>query len=329
MNPPTPQTEQEDQARMDSFRKEPFWTGWRAYFRERFPLPLYTVLIASFYLANHCLAQACERPGGPISIDQWSLAGWVTLFCLFFQLRVFDDDKDYTNDCQFFPERALQRGAVTRRQLFRLAAIASLTALVLAGLAGLPQLSATVIALGFSLLMWREFFARSWLRQQFLFSALSHLLVMPLLALVVYSFATGNYPWQANFRFLCYAALGYSLAFTAEISRKVRAAEDERRGVNTYTLVLGIPSATALLAGLVGFQVLVAGLLGSILGVGLGFYLSLGLLACGYGAFVLGFRSRPTRAAAKSVQTSSGLYLLGFDLIWIVTLALQSGLRWQ
>lgn len=305
------------------------WTHWRDYFRDRFPLSLYAVLIASFYLVNHAVAQAFAHPNRSIHLDPRVFAGWLVMLCLFFQLRVFDDDKDYLDDCQHFPERVLQLGSVTRRQLFGLAGVAFLVEIIFSAMVGLPALTAAAIASGWTLLMWREFFARDWLRRHFLVSALLHLLVMPLLALAVFSFSTDQYPWEAPLGFLAFSVLGYLLAFTAEIARKVRAPEDERFGVNTYTRVLGISRTVFLLGGLTLIEALLAGSLGLVLGLSSSFFLVLGQLVTLFLTAVLVFRIRQNRGAARGVQTCSAVFLLGFDLNWLVALGLQLGINGQ
>lgn len=311
--------------RVEQSREAPL----REYLRDRFPLPLYGALIAGFTLVNHSLAQALERPDRAITLDLRVAAAWLTMLCLFFQLRVFDDDKDYADDCRLFPERALQRGAVTRRHLLSLAGLALAVELSLAAISGPPALSAAAIASSFSLLMWRGFFARDRLRRHFLPSALLHLMVMPLLALVIHGFATGNHPWQASPGFLAFALLGYLIAFTAEISRKVRAPEDERTGVDTYSSVLGTDRAAGLLAGLVVAEVVLAGAIGMALGLPRLFVVVLCLVAAAFLAAVIAFARSPTPATARGVRSRSALYLLGFDVAWIVFLALQHGIRWQ
>lgn len=305
------------------------WAGWRAYFGERFPVFLYSLLIANFCLANHFLAQVLNRPGQAVSLDFRLASEFAILFCLFFQIRVFDDDKDYRDDSRLYPTRALQRGAVTRRQLLRLAALAIILEMVFAWIAGGAVLFTTATALGFTLLIWRDFFARNWLKRHVLFSALLHLLVVPLLALIVYSCATGEFPASVEPRFFIFALVGYLLAFSAEISRKVLAPQDECAERMTYSRIWGIPKVAGRLCFLCCVETVLAGLLGYQLELGKLFFVVLGLLLAANVWTVLRFRRRPTRRFANSLKTISGLYMLGFDLNWIAALGAQYGVRWQ
>ena len=152
---------------------------------------------------------------------------------------MFDEHKDYAEDLVHYPGRVLQSGLVTLRDLKILGGIAIGAEIVLSALGGAAAFVAWLAAFLFSLLMLKEFFARDWLKRHFLVYAVSHLLVMPLLSLMVFSFATGRWPWEAPFWFLVYAWVGFFVTFNWEVSRKIRAPEDEIEGVDTYTRVFG------------------------------------------------------------------------------------------
>ena len=112
--------------------------------------------------------------------------------------------------------------------------------LVLGGLAGPAALVAVLIVFAFSLLMLKEFFVAQWLRRHFLIYVSSHMLVMPLLALVIFSFSTGRYPWQAPGWYWLYSFVGFFVAFNWEVSRKIR------RRKKKSTTWIRTPSSAAL-----------------------------------------------------------------------------------
>ena len=172
--------------------------------------------------------------------------GCATLLCLFFHLRVFDDHKDYADDCRHFPRRVLQRGLVTLHELKILGASAIAVELLLACLWSPASLVSVLLAFGFSLLMFKEFFVRDWLKRHFLVYASTHMLIMPLLAIVIFSFATRHYPWQAPGWFWLYSFVGFFVAFNWEISRKIRVPEEEIDGVDSYTKIFGTYGAAYL-----------------------------------------------------------------------------------
>jgi 4-hydroxybenzoate polyprenyltransferase len=96
-------------------RESPFARRLLAYLAERFPLLGHGVLIAAYYSSNQFLARTLTHPGEPMHYDLSTLLGALTLLCFFFHLRVFDEHKDYAEDCVHYPDRVLQRGLVTLR----------------------------------------------------------------------------------------------------------------------------------------------------------------------------------------------------------------------
>lgn len=302
--------------------------GWRGYFRERFPIGPYLLLISSFYLANYVIAQALTRTNEPIVLHVRVIAGMVTLFCFFLHLRIFDDHKDFRDDCRLFPDRTLQRGDVTLIQLAFLAIMAILVELTIAWLSGPSVFVAAVIAIGFSGLMGREFFVRGWLKKHFLIYALSHLLIMPLLALLVYSFATKRYPWEADWWFLAFAFVGFIQAFGAEVSRKVRLPSQERDSVITYTHVLGVGGAVVLLFLLVLLETVLSFLLGNHLGIGWVFFPVVVLLLIARCMILIVFHRESNSNVANSkaanwVEAIFGLSILLFNFAWIIALGMK------
>jgi 4-hydroxybenzoate polyprenyltransferase len=307
-------------------REAPFATRLLAYLRERFPLFGHGLLIVSYGSSNQFLARALVHPGEPMHYDWGSLAGAVVLLCLFFHLRVFDEHKDYAEDCRNHPDRVLQRGLVTLRDLRRLGAAAIATELVLAALHSPAALCAVLIALGFSFLMLKEFFVGPWLRRHFLLYAVSHMLIMPLLALVVYSFATARWPWTAPGWFWLYAFVGFFVTFNWEVSRKIRAPEDEREGVESYTKVFGTYGAAWVVLAIRVVDTLLVALVGWHLGLSRWFYVALIALFALCAVGFLHYRLRTDSRTAKRMETYAGMYIVAFDLCLAVELARKYGL---
>jgi len=301
--------------------------------QERFPPLAYGVLIVSYYSCNQFLAKALTAPGRPMGYSIVSLMGATTLLCIFFHLRVFDEHKDYEDDCRHFPQRVLSRGLIRLSDLRILGGLAIGLELLLAALAcpfSKPAaLVSVLVALGFSLLMLREFFAPRFLRRHFLLYATTHMLIMPLLAMVVFSFATGKYLWEAPGWYWLYAFVGFFVTFNWEISRKIRAPEEERDGVDTYTKIFGTYGAAyaVLVVRLIDTAMVAA--VGCHLGVSRWFYVALILLylACMIG--FLQFRFRTSPKTAKRMETYAGMYIIAFDLAVAVELGLRHGVQFS
>lgn len=306
-------------------RTDPYVTRLRAYMRERFPLFGHVLLIISYYSSNQFLAKVLTNPDEPMQYTARSLLGALTLLFFFFHLRVFDEHKDFDEDSRFHPQRVLQRGVITLGDLRVLAVLCIVAELGLAATAGAGALTGLAIAFGFSLLMLKEFFAAEWLKRHFLVYATSHMLLMPLLSLMVFSFATGRMPWQAPGIFWVYAFVGFFVTFNVEVSRKIRAPEDEIAGLDSYSKIFGTYGAAWLVLGLRVIDTTLVSIVGYAIGVSAWFYLAVVvLLLVTLGTFVR-FRTNTNARSAKALERNAGLYLIAFDLILALELVRMQG----
>ncbi|QDU55099.1 UbiA family prenyltransferase [Aeoliella mucimassa] len=307
----------------------PFWRRLLAYADERFPLVGHGVLIVSYYSSNSLLAQVLTSRDESLHYNRSSLMGAIVLFCFFFHLRVFDEHKDYADDCQYHPERVLQRGLVTLRQLTLLGIAAIGIELVLAGLwqpLGKPAaLVAVSVALGYSLLMLKEFFCSRWLGERFIWYAVSHMLIMPLLAMIPFSFSTGEYLWNAPPWFWWYAFVGFFVTFNWEISRKIRAPEAEIEGVDTYSSLFGprVAATTVLVIRVIDTGMVAA--VGYHLQLSMWFYLALIVMFLATLTSYVAFIRQMTAKAAKHLERVAGLYIIAFDLALAIELIRKFG----
>ncbi len=308
-------------------REAPFLRRLSAYLAERFPLLGHGILIAAYYSSNQFLARVLTEPGRPMHYDLSSLFGALTLFLFFFHLRVFDEHKDYAEDLVHYPQRVLQSGVVTLRDLKVLGGIAIAAEIVLSAIRGPAALVAWLAAFLFSLLMLKEFFAREWLKRHFLVYATSHLLVMPLLSLMVFSFATGRWPWEAPPWYWMYAWVGFFVTFNWEVSRKIRAPEDEIEGVDSYTRIFGTYGAAYVVLLIRVIDTALVALVGWHLGVSVWFYAALValFLVCLIGFFQ--YRFQTNRKTAKRMETYAGMYIIAFDLILAFEIARLYGME--
>ena len=314
-------------------RDAPFSKRLLAYLNERFPLVGHGILIVSYYSSNQFLAEILTRPNAKLVYSVGSILGAVTIFCMFFHLRVFDEHKDYQTDLKHYPDRILQSGIITLRDLKILGAIAIAIELAAAALwmpTGKPAaLIAVLVAIAYSVLMLKEFFIGEWLSKRFLLYAISHMLIMPLFAMVVFSFATGEYFWHAPGWFWVYAFVGFFVTLNWEISRKIRAPEQEIVGVDSYTKIFGTYGAAyAVLIVRVVDTVIVA-LVGWHIGASRWFYAALVLLflICLVGFFQYLFHTSPK--TAKRMETYAGIYIIAFDLILAVELIARYGVEFR
>jgi 4-hydroxybenzoate polyprenyltransferase len=303
----------------------PFPRRLSAYLAERFPLLSHGVLIFAYYSSSQFLARTLTEPGRRMHYDITSLLGGLTLFLFFFHLRVFDEHKDYAEDLRHYPQRILQSGVITLRDLKILGGIAIALEIALSAWRGPATLAAWAVAFLFSLLMLKEFFVGDWLNRHFLIYAISHMLIMPLLSLLVFSFATGRWPWEAPPWYWMYAWVGFFVTFNWEVSRKIRAPEDEIEGVETYTRIFGTYGAAYVVLLIRVIDTGLVSLVGWHLGLSPWFYAALVLLFLVSLTGFFQYRRHTNRKTAKRMEIYAGMYIIAFDLILAVEIARKLG----
>lgn len=308
-------------------RSAPFAKRFALYLSERFPPLAHGILIVSYYSSNAFLARTLTDRGGAMHFDLATLAGIIAIFCFFFHLRVFDEHKDFEEDSRYYPHRVLQRGVITLRELRIAGIIAIALEAALSAWRGSAPLLGWAIAFGFSLLMLKEFFVRDWLRRHFLAYALSHMTLMPLLSLFVFSFATQRYPWEAPPIFWMYSLVGFFVTLNWEVSRKIRAPEQEIEGVDTYTRIFGTYGAAYLVLLIRVIDTALVASVGFALGFGRWFYVALIILYVVCLAGFFHFRFRTSARSAKMMEVYAGVYMIVFDILVAVEIMRLRGVE--
>lgn len=293
----------------------PFGARLGAYLKERFPLPNHICMVVIYFLANQFLAQVLGNPGQPLRIGWFTLLGMVFLFCIFFHLRVFDEHKDYEDDCQHYPDRILSRGLITLGHLKILGGVAILLELGCAAVSGWPAVVAVGATILFSWVMLHEFFVRDWLRAHFIIYAISHMLIMPLMTATIFSFTMQRPFWEAPWLFWAYAAADFFAFANWEISRKVRLPEDEIEGVSSYSKEFGMFKACNVVVGLRVLNTVLAWIVGIYLDLGLFYYAGLVVLFIVSLLGVVRFRLKPTRKTAANLEAYGGGYIILFYFV--------------
>ena len=307
----------------------PYMQRLRAYLDERFPLLAQGLLILSYYSSTQFLAQVLQHPEGPVVYSAASFWGALLIFLIFFHLRVCDEHKDYDDDRRNYPDRILSRGVVALKEIRALGIIGVVVQLLIAGSRSSAALVALLLTLGYSLLMLKEFFVSEWLKRRFLLYTASHMLIMPLIALTVYSFVTGELPWRAPSWYWLYSFVGLCVTLNWEISRKIRAPQDELEGVETYSSRFGYRKAALLVLGVRCLDTGLVFLVGARLGLGPMFFVALVGLFLLTTASYSNFVNHPSRKSAKLLELVAGMYILAFDVILAMAIADRFGVTWN
>ena len=286
------------------------WRRWVVYQRERFPLAGHAPLVAAFSGSAVCLSSMLR---GRIAVPPISslVVAFVTSLLFFLQLRIADEFKDFEEDSRYRPYRPVPRGLVTLAELRRIGIAAACVQLGLA-LWLEPTLVVMLLATwAYLALMSVEFFVPAWLRAHPIAYMLSHMAIMPLIDLYAtacdWRVAGLSSPPDGLVWFLI---VSFFNGIVVEIGRKIRSADAEEEGVETYSVLWGRPKAVATWIGAIvvtaicAFQVArhieMAAAIGAVLAV-------LVMICAAVGA---SFSSSPTRRGGKLIELASGIWTL-------------------
>lgn len=296
------------------------WAG------ERFPLAN-GVLALSMYATALVSGRALTHQGR-LWVSVSDCLAFFGVWSYFLMLRVFDEHKDFDRDCATHPDRVLQRGVVTLGHLKVVGAIAIALQLGASLLqdGGLGPVTAWwAIAFGWSLLMLKEFFVGAWLERRLVLYATSHLVSLPLAALWMAQMGAGDGRLPGQVLWLALAAFLLGGAF--EVGRKLKAPEDERPDVDSYTKTLGVRGAATALA--VTLAACAAALSALLVVTDAATAISLSALtvaALGAVAMTRSFARNPTRATAARTEAVVAVTLLAQLVTVTLVLVAQRGL---
>jgi 4-hydroxybenzoate polyprenyltransferase len=307
------------------------WT-WRFlwWLGERFP-PVQGMLFFVLYVTALLLGRYLTH-SGTLQVGFQDIIGFFAFYAFFFMLRVFDEHKDYEQDCRTHPERILQRGLITLGHLKVLCAVAILIQVGISfwwdrGLG--PVTKAWLVTIVWSVLMVKEFFCGQWLRKRLILYAFSHMLVMPMALVWAATFGTKGQVLVSGVSLL--ALLSFVSGFAFEISRKIKAPEDERQTVDSYSKIFGTHRApwvvVALLVVMSAFLVM---LLRFVLGERAGVPWMAGpiLIAVVGSLPFFQFSRTPTPDGAKRMEAAAGGVILFEYLVLILALVVRRGIQW-
>jgi 4-hydroxybenzoate polyprenyltransferase len=282
--------------------------GWLELIRERFPPGAYLPMVTLFVLGN---GAAALRATG-VDLHAWRIAAAfaLTLVC-FFRLRCFDEIKDYDTDCRINPTRPLPRGVLGVGQVKAALYLLAGVEVALAATLGPAVLSTHAVTIGFSFLMYREFFIGRHLRPHLTTYAVTHTFVSVLLGYSIAAAATGVALYDLPVPLLLFGGVNWLLFNLFEFARKTYAPTEERAEVDTYSSLFGAAGAAALsVSQVAGAVALVAYLSPQLLPARAALWHVPAAVALAGAAVAYAARARPPLAAA--VRGGAGLYIVAF-----------------
>ncbi len=223
----------------------------RIYFAEMFPIPQHALLAFMTYLSIAVFAGWVQRKG--VAFVSWdtSLGAW-SIFGLLLVIRLMDELKDEDIDRRLFPHRPVPSGKVSKADIKRTltgAMILYVAAHVFSGAA----LWTALFVLGYSVLMFKRFFAPELLRRSLIITLITHNPIVPLMltqCFVIFAvdhrLALSQLRWDLIVPFI---VMLWSPLLAWELARKIRSPEEETAYV-TYSRLFGYVKAAALTAAI-------------------------------------------------------------------------------
>ncbi len=221
--------------------------AWWQFTKERFEPASHLTMIVVF-IAAHILVAKASVPLVASSMNFITLLIGVIAF--YFKLRLYDEVKDYELDVVINKTRPLPRGLLTHKDMYRGMAVCIAIELVCFSLMGLESFASIVIAILYSLLMYKEFFIAEKIRPYLTTYALVHTIVTTLLSFAIFSFLTKLTILEVigTRSFLSFAMANWLLFNIFEFGRKTFSSSEERQSVDTYSSLFGRTGAVILVA---------------------------------------------------------------------------------
>lgn len=312
--------------------------NFKIYTDERFPVVKNSIFVLIFVFSAYIFSGLIFT-GGLAGMEiplvkGYTVAGiFIIVFLIFFQLRISDEFKDYEEDLKYRSYRPVQRGVISLEELRNIGIVTVIIQLTLSFIINFKMIFLLVAVWIYMFLMAKEFFVKEWLKSRMVLYALSHVVIMVLIAFIpVYgmlndfnkssilvSHGNGNPSIFFEWKLWSFYLISYLNGIVLEIGRKTRREDEEEFGVETYSKMWGKKKACYILSGLyMAEYILVLSGLFQLLDKDMFFIsasiLTLILLITIY--FTVTFFKR--NLSGKIVETFSG--------IWIISSYIMSGI---
>ncbi len=221
---------------------------WWVYQRERFPLVAHAPLVAAFSFSAVSFSSLLRGQG---HLPPWAniAVSFVTALLFFLLLRIADEFKDFAEDSRWRPYRAVPRGLVRLSELGVVAAFAGVIQFALAFALAPALLPYLLLVWAWLALMTKEFFVPVWLKRHPVVYMVSHMAIMPLIDLYATACDWRVAGVDAPRGLIWFLLVSFMNGIVIEVGRKLRAAESEEEGVETYTSLWGTVVAPTVWVG--------------------------------------------------------------------------------
>jgi hypothetical protein len=210
---------------------------WTEFMQERFE-PVSHLLMILFFVGGHYLMADASR----FIILEPTQVFLVTIGVgvFFFKLRCYDELKDYDTDVEINPDRPLPRGLLRHNEVKRRIERCILVEVIIFTSCGSSAgFWAIAIAIGYSLLMYKEFFIPKLIGPHLTTYATSHTVVTFFVSVAIFSALSRYSPWQHHQDVYYFGLTSWLLFNIFELGRKTYQPSEEREGIDTYSSVWG------------------------------------------------------------------------------------------
>jgi hypothetical protein len=289
------------------------WSRLIIYQSERFPLHKNGLLIAVFTFASISYSRVSRGESGFVPLPTY-IVGAITAILCFALLRIADEFKDHEEDCAYRPYRAVPRGLISLKELSLIGGAIIIFVIALNTLTMPRVLPALLAVLAFTSLMYKEFFIRDWLKRHPMTYMVSHMIFMPLVDIYTTGLDWLNAGVSPANTLIYFLIVSFLNGVIIEIGRKMRAPQQEEPGVETYTAIYGIRSASYGLIAVIAAAAVCA-IFAASTAVSSIFVMALFSIAA---LVLMQFVRTPTAKRAKLIENLTG--------VWVVSVYLLLGL---
>lgn len=278
-----------------------------SYLHERFPV-INMALFAILFLTLYSVANYFSQLQGSFHFNAIDVLGIIATISFFFRLRVFDEIKDFDLDAINHPNRILQSGKIQLKHLLLLSSLGLILEITWSFLMGYHTFVAWIMVFSYSLLMRYEFFISNYLKKRLILYAFTHMLIMPLIILWIWS--AYNPGFGLNLYFALLAVLSLLGGFSFEIARKIKIYEEERELVDSYSKILGFGPSIVMVLIILMLGVLVQLYLLLLLQASILPFLLIAILYLGTVAVYLAGIQKPRAKTIKAAEIMVSLFML-------------------
>ena len=209
---------------------------WAIFFKERFEPISHFVMIALFVYAHYLVADASKDVVVEPHLILYIGLGTAVFFL---KLRLYDEIKDFEVDVAKNPDRPLPRGLLQHLDIKKGIELCIILEVIFFTSCGINALTSILLAIGYSLLMYKEFFIPNLIRPHLTTYATSHTVVTFFLSVAIFSALSKQTILAIESDFIYFSVMSWLLFNIFELGRKIYQPCEEREGVDTYSSIWG------------------------------------------------------------------------------------------